>query len=254
MNILYEFIKYKWQAKGRHGIHSPFVYDFVEKVLKYKLDSKELQQANEYHKFLRKCDIEIEFNEFGAGSKSLKKTRRIKDMFALSSSKGKYGQLLYSIVKHYKPEKIVEFGTSLGMGTLHMHLAHKSAEITTVEGCKNTHAFTLKTFPLNNPNLNFILSSFEAFCAQEVKNSYDLIFIDGHHDGEYLLRYLSLLDDQTHDNTLLILDDIRWSNSMFDAWKKLIADKKYHVSIDLFRVGILVKKPDQAKEHFILKY
>ena len=129
-------------------------------MLKYKLDSKELQQANEYHKFLRKCDIEIEFNEFGAGSKSLKKTRRIKDMFALSSSKGKYSQLLYSIVKHYKPEKIVEFGTSLGVGTLHMHLAHKSAEITTVEGCKNTHAFTLKTFPLNNPNLNFILSSF----------------------------------------------------------------------------------------------
>ncbi|MFM8243516.1 MAG: O-methyltransferase, partial [Crocinitomicaceae bacterium] len=133
-------------------------------------------------------------NDFGAGSKSLNKTRRIKDMFALSSSKGKYGQLLYSIVKHYKPEKIVEFGTSLGVGTLHMHLAHKSAEITTVEGCKNTHAFTLKNFPLNNPNVNFILSSFEAFCAQEEKNYHDLIFIDGHHDGEYLLRYLSQLD------------------------------------------------------------
>ena len=254
MNLLYEFIKYKWQAKGRHGIHSPFVYDFVEKVLENQLNSKELHQANEYHNFLRRCDIEIEFNEFGAGSKSLNKKRRIKDMFALSSSKGKYGQLLYSIVKHYKPEKIIEFGTSLGVGTLHMHLANKNAEITTVEGCKNTHAFTLKNFPLNNPNVNFILSSFEAFCAQEVKKSYDLIFIDGHHDGEYLLRYLSLLDDQIHDNTLLILDDIRWSNSMFDAWKKLITDKKYHVSIDLFRVGILVKKPDQAKEHFILKF
>lgn len=254
MNLLYEFIKYKWQAKGRHGIHSPFVYDFIEKVLKHKLNSKELHQANEYHNFLQRCDIEIEFNEFGAGSKSLNKTRRIKDMFALSSSKGKYGQLLYSIVKHYKPEKIVEFGTSLGVGTLHMHLAHKSAEITTIEGCNNTHAFTLKNFPLNNPNVNFILSSFEAFCAQGEKNYYDLIFIDGHHDGKFLLRYLSQLDEQTHDNTLLILDDIRWSKSMFDAWKSLIADKKYHVSIDLFRVGILVKKPDQAKEHFILKY
>ncbi|MFI5196851.1 MAG: hypothetical protein ACHQD8_07155 [Chitinophagales bacterium] len=30
---LVTYLKYRWKAKGRHGIHSPFVYDLIEQVL-----------------------------------------------------------------------------------------------------------------------------------------------------------------------------------------------------------------------------
>ena len=31
-----EYLKYRWKAKGRHGVHSPFVYGFIEQVLQNK--------------------------------------------------------------------------------------------------------------------------------------------------------------------------------------------------------------------------
>jgi hypothetical protein len=40
---------------------------------------------------------------------------------------------------------------------------------------------------------------------------------------------------------------------MFDAWQKIIADSKYHVTMDFFRMGMLVQRPQQRKEHFVVK-
>ena len=67
------------------------------------------------------------------------------------------------------------------------------------------------------------------------------------------MHYLELLTDRIHEQTIIILDDIRWSDSMYDAWKKIMNNPKYHLSIDLFRIGIISLRPGQEKEHFTIK-
>jgi hypothetical protein len=46
VNLICEFIKYKWKAKGRHGIHSPFIFSLVEKGIKSELTNSNFLSQN----------------------------------------------------------------------------------------------------------------------------------------------------------------------------------------------------------------
>jgi hypothetical protein len=41
---------------------------------------------------------------------------------------------------------------------------------------------------------------------------------------------------------------------MLQAWKQIILDKRFHLTIDLFKLGIVLLKQNKEKEHFILHY
>ena len=40
-HAIVQYLQYRWRAQGRHGTHSPFVYRFVEEVLRKKNGSLE---------------------------------------------------------------------------------------------------------------------------------------------------------------------------------------------------------------------
>lgn len=254
MNIGFEYIKYRWNAKGRHGIHSPFVYDLLDKCLKIPFSKEDREEMQDLFTALKTDSRYIEINDFGAGSKRMSKVRAIPKIFKTSSSKGKYGKLLYQLARFHQFKHILEFGTSLGVGTCYLQLGNPKAKITTVEACKNTRSVALESFKmLELKNIESICKTFDSFLSTNPETIYDLIYIDGHHDGEALLNYLNALKVNSHDETIFILDDIRWSNSMNRAWHKIIDDSDFHVTIDFFRFGLIVPRKHQVKEHFTLK-
>lgn len=249
-----EYINYRWNAKGRHGIHSPFVYDFVDKCLRLPVDKSDENVLERLFDTLRADARTISIEDFGAGSKKLGNERKVSQIFRMSSSKGKYGELLYRIALYYQPEKVLELGTSLGIGATYLALGAKNAHITTLEACKNTRTIALENIGQNS-QIESVLNTFDDF-IQKLPNEekFDLIYVDGHHDGNALLRYMDKLYEHSHDDTLFLLDDIRWSDSMKNAWITLANDSRFNLSIELFRVGIISKKQSMEKKNFVVHY
>ena len=253
MNLIYEFIQYQWFAKNRHGIHSPFVYDLSDKCFTIKREKAVEILLNNYESTLNSNNTKIHIQDFGAGSRNMGSERSINQIYKNSSSKGKFGKLLYQLNNYFQFNNVLELGTSLGIGTLNLHLGCKKSKITSLEACPETYQFTssqLKPFS----DIQLINQTFEHFLTESKNHNFDFVFIDGHHDGDALLHYLEKLRPLTHSETIFLLDDIRWSQSMFDAWNKIKEDKNYNLTIDFFRMGLISPRPQQQKEDFVLKY
>ena len=248
-------MKYRWNAKQRHGVHSPFIYELTDKCFRTPISIETKSKIEALTKRLRNNHDSISITDYGAGSKKLGNQRKISSIYKTSSSKGKFGKLLYQLVNHYQLENVLELGTSVGVGTIHLALGQSKANITTIEGCPETHRVATDNFKaLEINNITAINSTFKDYLPNIPKETtFDLIFIDGHHDGDAMLEYMEMLFLHAHTDTFFILDDIRWSSSMKAAWKKVIADDRFHVTIDLFRMGIALLRPQQEKEHFVIR-
>ena len=253
VNIVLEYINYCINSKKRHGIHSPFIYELSDFLSKKQI-SKDLKfQRKAFYKKYLEDKTEISITDIGAGSKKMENKRKICDIFKNSSSKGKTADFLYKLSLFTKPKRILELGTSLGVGTFHLKKGSPTAELITIEACENTLKKAKEGLGLAGIEADFHLASFEAYIKYEITGSFDIIYIDGHHDGNALLRYITLLLPYANPETMFIIDDIRWSKSMFDAWKKVINSLDFHVTIDFFRFGIAFQRKHQEKEHFVLR-
>ena len=251
MNIIFEYIKYRLNARYLHGVHSPFVYNFMKDGMNIKLEKSNEKEIDKCVFLAKSNHNEITVKDYGAKSKKLKNNRTVNQIFRTSSSFGKNALLLYRLTRYFKPTHVLELGTSIGIGTLHLYMGQPNAKIVSIEGCPET--FEIAKQNLQNKSVELVNQTFYDYIKNLNEEKFDLIFIDGHHDGEALKYYIRLLDKHIHDDTIIILDDIRWSKSMLNSWNHLKAEEQYHLSMDFFKMGILMRRPQQEKEKFCFK-
>ena len=251
---------YLASSNGRgHGTHSPFIFDFITKVLNDNSPYKEYKQAEGLRKRLLSDSRMFIVEDFGAGSGVLKEHERsIKSIARNAAKSKKYGQLLFRIVKYYQPATILELGTSLGITTTYLSLANPASKIVTMEGAKEIAAIAKLNFrQLAISNIELVEGNFDNTLPDVLKgtNTVDFAFIDGNHRQIPTENYFQMLLPHLHNDSILVFDDIHWSKGMEQAWETIKNSPDVRCTIDLFFIGIVVfRKEFREKQHFTIRF
>jgi predicted O-methyltransferase YrrM len=256
-----KYLRYYFTASNGsgHGVHSPFVFDFIINVLKDKKKYACYQSIESTRKELLDNNTTIEVEDFGAGSTVMKSNKRkIKDIAASSLKPKKFAQLLYRIAQYYKPTSIIELGTSLGVTTSYLASGNENASVYTCEGSSSIARIAHQNFnTLQLKNIELIQGNFSEILPALLTriNKVDLAFVDGNHRKEPTLDYFYQLLAHSTNETILIFDDIHWSEEMEAAWQEIQNHPSVMLTIDLFFIGIvLLNNNFKAKQSFSIRY
>lgn len=234
---IFKFITHLVQSRHRkgHGIHSPYLFEFINGVLYNSLNSEVPEVILNEHRKLR------------SESTFVKK----------SSVRLKYGKLLYRISRWFRPEMIVELGTGVGISTMYLSSGSPDALLHSIEGDRERAALAAQLLCRVSAGP---VSIHWGDMDEKLEALLPLIpprfmaFVDGNHRYEPSLDYVRKLVDRAGDESIVVMDDIYWSRGMHRAWKEIISWPEVRVSVDLFQMGILLLRKDLNKKGIAIKF
>lgn len=248
------YLRHWLTTVDEHSIHSPFFFDFYQRVIVNKQPAPDTTRIEAVRSKLLINQTEVAYQDVGSSSKHFKTSKRkLSDIAHTSLLPQKWAQLLYRIALFTEAKKIVELGTSMGLTSLYLSQVPKST-VYTFEGNPSminvaiTHFefFTVKNIILIEGNIDNTLSDHLQNPAKV-----QFAFIDANHRFEPTLHYFDLLAKRMGDKGIMVIDDIHASPEMDKAWQEMKHHELVYGSVDLFRMGILFFDLSLNKQHYI---
>ncbi len=138
------YLKFLWNSKNEHGVHSPFVFDLLTKCFYNKKKYPEYSILKESH-FKNRVSKSIEI--------SLKRSK-----------------LLFKIVSYFQPEEIIEIGDTSDSLMLPITLGNPKIKITSLKDINKLQIVNLIYFETGNSQKKTI-EQFELLLPSVSNNS-----------------------------------------------------------------------------------
>jgi len=218
------YINHWLDAVEEHSLHSPFFFDFYDKVIRGKSE-EDFSRIERIRDTLLQSNDVLQIEDLGSGSqvKTLyQPERRIADIATTSLTPADLAQIYFRTCQYTEVHNVVELGTSMGLTSLYF---------SELPDCK------VHTFEGSHALANVALTNFEYLDKKNIH----LI------EGDIATRLMK----RCNEKTIMVIDDIHHSPEMEKAWKELKKHYLVYGSVDLFRCGILFFEPGLNRQHFV---
>lgn len=261
-----QFSKYLASADTFYRVHSPAIFELAKAVLEDERFFYAFRDVEDVRYEMLRSEAILEVIDFGAGaagSHELEggvrvhtRTAPLSKIVRLAGSSPRQSRRLFRLVHHFQPKKMLELGTSVGIGAMYMACAARDAEFKTLEGCESCAGVAKVNLDiLQLKNVEVVVGAFENSLVPSLEKlgSVDLVFFDGNHRREPTVHYFDVCLRYAHPRSVFVFDDIYWSEGMTEAWQAIKAHPQVTTTVDFFDFGVAFFNPDfREKQHFQL--
>ena len=164
-------------------------------------------------------------------------------------------KFIRDLLKIKKPKNMLEIWTANWFSWINFALELQKFDwvLTTIEFSKLSYDIALQNFEkawvsqsINPINWNALDE------IPKLQNNFDFVFIDANHTSKALNHYFELIIPKITEKSVVVIDDINWSNDMWKAWEQIRKHPQVVSSLDIFGFGILFFNTEQNKMHYKL--
>lgn len=218
------WLKYLWHRKSEYKIHSPFVFDFMRKVLN---DSGSNRDYDTIYRIARLLD----------------KRKHIRYNLR------KQSRLLYRMVKYFEPDSVVSFGKLSALNTTALALGNLQTRVYLEES--DDFLETLNSMGVVNVNL-IQPGEFDSEHFRQLNTGFVFFSRDSFEDDTW--DYLAdCLNHKTSDS-VFVFEGIHRNRDMEEAWEEIKTNEDVSVTFDLYCIGMAFFRDGIEKQDFVLKY
>lgn len=207
-----------------HGIHSPFVFHLVSRVI---------EERCRYYYF---DYIDLLYKKYAYSDRA--KAALIQQR----SIKRRDGELLFRLANHFKPTRILQIGATTGISTLYLTSYSTTVRCLSLESDPTLAELAKELYTkAENSTIEQCVGSYRETLprALERLREIDFIFFDLHSEQNSIGQLFIECLKHIHPETVCVINHIHSGKTMRDAWKELQQQPQVSVTIETTSVGIV---------------